>query len=751
MALAAPHAAKVIYSFGDVKATGKSGSRELEKGDMVYSGETVATTRGRAQIKFTDGGFASLQPNTDYQIDEYNYEGKADGNERSFLNLIKGSVRLVTGVIGKANRRNFRIKTAVATIGIRGTTGTITHNQVSNTTMLKGHGGVWDLKSGDFTGGVPAGQAYSCNGVSCAQIAGLPQRSEVGRGKGRASRRQRERGYQQGQQTAPDGRICDLGSACSDLVLNVNQAGAGVNFSYADFNSVTIGEKPVALIGTLGTDAFGTSFFSAAVTDVAALRSAVMNSNDEDFIAAANEFLDALDPASVAELEANPATVADSDFFTTSEGVTIGRWELGNVLTGNSFMEPILFPLENFQSVHFAYGSALQNFEFLGTGYYSLTAATFPTAVNGSSIGEMPSSGSLTWYFGFGQGEVALPVIFDGKQFNVTGSLNGFLFSDSGDVISRAFLGNGEARMLGSSMTYATFLSGFFTGDNGGSAPLGAGLTYQVFYDPNPFEGVAAFGLVNQIADAPTLQTIVYAFNFEDGAAMPFSTTRRGLFDTPMPLASFSTSGGNTFDQGLASPLEAATESMTGAHFRSFSTGYTFNGNFLEVPSPTLVDRFHVVGADFTTPANVVLSQSGSATFSRYNSTSPTILHSSGLADVGVLDTADFVANFTTGSLDVTFSGHFTSLDNLTFTASGNNVPINRGFVPLVGTAIDGGATGSIGCSATCSIDGSTNYAFASAFPGGPPRVVISAFEIGGVNISTIPFQISGAAISKRP
>ena len=43
-AFAAKHAAKVIYSFGDVKAAGKKGSRGLKKGDLVYSGESVATT-----------------------------------------------------------------------------------------------------------------------------------------------------------------------------------------------------------------------------------------------------------------------------------------------------------------------------------------------------------------------------------------------------------------------------------------------------------------------------------------------------------------------------------------------------------------------------------------------------------------------------------------------------------------------------------------------------------------------------------
>ena len=58
---AAAHAAKMVYAFGQVQATDDSGKdRRLRKGDKVFPGETVATVRGRAQIRFTDGGFASL-------------------------------------------------------------------------------------------------------------------------------------------------------------------------------------------------------------------------------------------------------------------------------------------------------------------------------------------------------------------------------------------------------------------------------------------------------------------------------------------------------------------------------------------------------------------------------------------------------------------------------------------------------------------------------------------------------------------
>jgi len=175
---AASPAAQVIYAFGQVQASAAAGkARQLRKGDRVFPGETVATRRGRAQIRFTDGGFASLQPHTQYRIDDYHFEGRADGQERSFLSLIKGSVRLVTGIIGKSHRKNFRLKTKVATIGIRGTSGKISHcdsdcNGLPRGTRLQGYGGEWDLASGSFSGPVAAGDAYLCDGNTCRQLQG---------------------------------------------------------------------------------------------------------------------------------------------------------------------------------------------------------------------------------------------------------------------------------------------------------------------------------------------------------------------------------------------------------------------------------------------------------------------------------------------------------------------------------------------------------------------------------------------------
>jgi hypothetical protein len=67
-----------------------------------------------------DGAFISVQPNSEYVLDNYRYSGQPDGTEQAVYRLAKGGVRAVTGLIGRTNTEAYKVNTAVATIGIRG-------------------------------------------------------------------------------------------------------------------------------------------------------------------------------------------------------------------------------------------------------------------------------------------------------------------------------------------------------------------------------------------------------------------------------------------------------------------------------------------------------------------------------------------------------------------------------------------------------------------------------------------------------
>jgi YD repeat-containing protein len=159
-AYAAP-AGSVDFSVGNVMATGPDGrARPLAKGAAINSGDRIVTNDGRAQIRFADGAYVSLQPNTDFAIREFRYDGRTDGSERGLFGLLKGAMRTVTGAIGRVNRSAYEIQTPTATIGIRGTGGLI---QVfdDGRTLLRGSSGVWTIAGLDKKNvvDVPGGQA----------------------------------------------------------------------------------------------------------------------------------------------------------------------------------------------------------------------------------------------------------------------------------------------------------------------------------------------------------------------------------------------------------------------------------------------------------------------------------------------------------------------------------------------------------------------------------------------------------------
>ncbi len=116
-------AGHIQFITGEATLTAADGSsRPATKGAAVDAGDRVHTGPATIlQIKMTDGGLLSVRANSDMKIDSYHFNGKADGTEKEQLSLATGTFRSVTGLIGKVNKRNYKITTPVATIGIRGT------------------------------------------------------------------------------------------------------------------------------------------------------------------------------------------------------------------------------------------------------------------------------------------------------------------------------------------------------------------------------------------------------------------------------------------------------------------------------------------------------------------------------------------------------------------------------------------------------------------------------------------------------
>jgi hypothetical protein len=112
----------VQFTSGSAAVTRADGtSRPLANGLEIRNGDLVDTGTGRVQLRFSDGALVSLQPESQFRIDDYRFEGRADGSEKGFFSLLKGGLRTVSGWIGRVHRAGYRIDTPTATIGIRGT------------------------------------------------------------------------------------------------------------------------------------------------------------------------------------------------------------------------------------------------------------------------------------------------------------------------------------------------------------------------------------------------------------------------------------------------------------------------------------------------------------------------------------------------------------------------------------------------------------------------------------------------------
>ncbi|MBF0371217.1 MAG: FecR domain-containing protein [Magnetococcales bacterium] len=115
-------AAKVLAARGEVHAQEvDQAPRPLKRGALVHNGETIVTGAGEAQIRFTDGAMLTLYKNTRFAIDDYRYQAPGVDTNRAHMSLIKGAIHTLTGKIGKNRPREYKLKTSLAMLGIRGT------------------------------------------------------------------------------------------------------------------------------------------------------------------------------------------------------------------------------------------------------------------------------------------------------------------------------------------------------------------------------------------------------------------------------------------------------------------------------------------------------------------------------------------------------------------------------------------------------------------------------------------------------
>jgi hypothetical protein len=109
-----------VFIAGRVSVTPQAGApRALTKGAQVGAGDVIRTAaRARVQLRFADGAFVSLLPESELGIDAYRFGGSAAGRETAFFALYRGGARFLTGTIGRSHGSRFRATTAIASLEV---------------------------------------------------------------------------------------------------------------------------------------------------------------------------------------------------------------------------------------------------------------------------------------------------------------------------------------------------------------------------------------------------------------------------------------------------------------------------------------------------------------------------------------------------------------------------------------------------------------------------------------------------------
>ena len=121
-ASALAQAGRFVLAVGDVAVVRGAERVRASAGANVGVGDAIVTGNdGHAQVRFADDALVAIKPGSEFRIEAYNFNGRADGTERAVFRLVRGGFRTLTGQIGQVNRDTYQVLTTQATIGIRGT------------------------------------------------------------------------------------------------------------------------------------------------------------------------------------------------------------------------------------------------------------------------------------------------------------------------------------------------------------------------------------------------------------------------------------------------------------------------------------------------------------------------------------------------------------------------------------------------------------------------------------------------------
>lgn len=101
----------------------------------INSYDDVRTANGRLAITFLDESEVRLTEHSQLVIDEFVYDANPS-NSKMALNFASGTLRFISGELGKIDKQNIAINTPTSQIGIRGTDFTVTVDELGRALVI---------------------------------------------------------------------------------------------------------------------------------------------------------------------------------------------------------------------------------------------------------------------------------------------------------------------------------------------------------------------------------------------------------------------------------------------------------------------------------------------------------------------------------------------------------------------------------------------------------------------------------------
>ena len=118
----APVIARVLQAQGVVTVERDARQVEVAQGAALYASDKVATPPGGyAVLAFRDDTRLTLNSGTQLALAQYTYDAAQPARGNMLFQLLRGGLRVATGLIAKAAPKQVKFQTGTATIGIRGT------------------------------------------------------------------------------------------------------------------------------------------------------------------------------------------------------------------------------------------------------------------------------------------------------------------------------------------------------------------------------------------------------------------------------------------------------------------------------------------------------------------------------------------------------------------------------------------------------------------------------------------------------